>query len=202
MIQFNKYAKTKDKYCLCYFGNSDEYLVLLEFIKPLIEKTLSGLEVHIGCKDNKIDIIKNCNSVMKLSEIKVRRDDFGHLKEIRYNGLTHPIEDLLKECGIDKTNIDLPQNVITTKCVIISKGNYPTKDLEQRRIKILEKIAIDRGYSPEIDTDATNSGLVMGVESVGLFRAAVSGIETKLVPTGIGACLYKKLFASGEIMHI
>lgn len=203
MMQFSKYAKVKDRYCLCYFGHSDEYLILFKIICPLLEKAMPGLKLTFGCKDDKIDLVSDCDSIMKLSEIKVRRDDFGHLKEMRYNGKTHPVEDLIKECGVRQLAVSTqPRVAHTTKCVIVTKGNYPTIQLNQKQVMILKRIASEKGYNPEIDTSVKDAGLVMGVESVDLFQAAHQGIQTKLAPTGIGTWLYSNLFPSGEVLHI
>ena len=99
MIGFEQYAKVKDKYCICYFGYQDEFLVQLRRIKPLIESALPGIQIHLGCKDDKIHLIADCNP-LKLSESKLRRKDYAHIREMSYNGVSHPVKDLLRECGV------------------------------------------------------------------------------------------------------
>jgi hypothetical protein len=202
MIDFAKYAKIKDRYCLCYFGYSDEYLLLLKHVQPLLERKFPGIQLTFGCKDDKADIFSDCPSILKLSEIKIRREEFGHVRELRFNGKTHPIEDLLDECDIpDWSLVGEPTDVHTRKCVIVTRGNYPTKDLERHQLEILKRLAKEKGYEAEIDADIRAAGLVMGVESMSLFKAAASNIRTKLLPTGIGTRLYRKLFPFGEVLH-
>lgn len=99
MIGFEQYAKVKDKYCICYFGYHDEYLTQLQLAKSIIEKSLPGIEIYLGCKDDKVHLIADCNP-LKLSELKIRRKDFAYIREMKHNGVSNPVKDLLKECGI------------------------------------------------------------------------------------------------------
>ena len=96
MIGFEQYAKVKDKYCICYFGYNDEYLTQLALVKPVIEASLPGIEIYLGCKDDKTHLLEN---PLKLSEIKIRRKDYAYVRELKFNGRTHPVKDLLRECG-------------------------------------------------------------------------------------------------------
>lgn len=197
MINFNEYARIKDRYCLCYFGPSDEYVVQLMLLRPVIERELPGLEIHIGCKDE----LANFPRSMKLSEIKVRRSEFAHIKDVRFNGKTHPIEDLLNESNIQNWDVSVPiQEDHTVKCVVITRGNYPTKPLESRQIEACRKMF--KNYEVEIDGNIDHAGMVIGVESKELFLAASRGVRTKLIPTGIGSCLYKRMFLNQETVHI
>jgi hypothetical protein len=202
MIEFPKYVNIKDNYCVCYFGPADEYLLQLSLLKPVIESQFGDINLFIGCRDEKIDKL-NCDSVLKLSELKLKRLDFGHIREIKYNGLTHPVEDFVNESNM--------QNIVvcnelkkqhTTKCVIVSKGNYPTVSLDSKKIETLKRMAASEGYSPEVDGDISEAGLVMGVESYDLFLAASQGIKTRLVKTGIGHNLFKKMFPKGDLMNL
>jgi hypothetical protein len=200
MIEFSKYSKVKDRYCLCYFGSSDEYLVLLKILKKPIERHFPGLRLSFGCRDDKAHLLGVDSDVMKISEIKVRRNDFAHIRELMFNGATHPVEDLIKENGIADCVVNAEiKEPLTKKCVIITKGNYPTKGLERMQVDQLKKLAMESGFYVELDSDINNAGLVMGVESVWLFEAASRGIRTKLVPTGIGLRLYKMMFPHSEV---
>ena len=204
MIELTKYAKIKDKYCICYFGNSDEYLVQLDILKSFIEKKFNGINVFIGCKDDKTFIFENKDYIVKMSDLKDNRLNFGYIREIKFNGTTHPIEDLVNESEL--SDIAVAGNVlnyVSDKCVIISQAYYPTVSLTSAKVELLKKIAVQLGFNNiVIDEDITNSGLVMGVESFGLFQAAKNGIQTKLYPSGLGTNLYKSMFPNGEILKI
>lgn len=202
MIEFAKYAKVKDRYCLCYFGPNEEYLLQLKLLKPVVERHFPGIVVGLGCRDDRAHILEGLSEFMKVSEFKAKMDSYGHIREIVYNGASHPILDLVDECGIsDCTVVGEPPDVHTRRCVIVTQATYPTKNLEKRQIDILKKTASEAGYDVELDTPITRAGLVMGAESYNLFDAASRGIRTKLVPTGIGTRLYKLMFPFGEVLH-
>ena len=203
MIELNHYARIKDNYCICYFGSSDEYLVQLKMLRPAIERQLPGLKLYIGCKDDRAFLLGDCERTMKISEVKARRVEFAHMKELKFDGQTHPVEQLLVEAGVKDWAVGpQPQEDHTNRCVIVTKGNYPTKPLELRQRETLKRIYSEKGYEVEFDTDATTAGVVAGVESFSLFAAAERGIRTQLVPTGVGTRLYKEMFPFSELVHI
>lgn len=201
MIGYAEYAKIKDHYCICYFGYSDEYLVQIRLLKGVMEREFDGLNIYFGCKDDKTHLLEGCPKILKISEIKMNRRAFAHIRELRFNGEVHPVEELLVSSGIKNFAITTEARTPTTKCVIITSGNYPTKPLDQKQIQILEQTAKSEGFSPVIDGDCADAGWVIGVESIPLFEAAGRGIKTSLVPTGIGTRLYKLMFPSGDVLH-
>lgn len=201
MIEFSKYAKIKDHYCICYFGYSDEYLVQLRLLKPVIERHLPGLKLFLGCKDEKWPILGEFEAILRVSELKSRRVEFAHIWELKFDGEVHPVEKLLSEAGITHCSVrhDLnPEH--TQKAVIVTQGSYPTKPLEMRQIELLKRKLQEEGFFVEVDTDYKDAGVVAGVESVPLFEAAASGVRTILVPTGVGTRLYKLMFPNGEVL--
>jgi len=176
--------------------------VQLKNLKPILEREFPDLVIYIGCKDDKIELLKECNHVLKISELKIRKNDFAHISELRYNGSTHPIEDFIISAGLTNFGLQPETPEKTTKCVIITKGSHPTKTLEKYKIDKLKRIATLKGMYCEYDTDVNDAGLVMGVESVGLCQAAFSGIETHLVPTGVGTRLYKSMMPKINVLNI
>ena len=167
-----------------------------------MEKQFPGIKICFGCRDDKTHLFDDSEHVMKITELKIKRYEFGHINEIKFDGLNHPIEQFIKNSGITECRILTPNPINTKKCVIVTKGQYPTKDLDQRETNILKKIGTEDGYDVEVDTDIKSSGLVMGVESRFLFEAAANGIKTKLIPRGLGTNLYKKMFPEGEILEL
>lgn len=202
MISFTEYAKIANHYCVCYFGPSDEYLIQLRLLKPILEKEFPELNLYIGCKDDKIHFLNGCDQVLKLTELRSRKTEFAHISEIKFNGQTHPIEDFVVGANIANFALSIPVMEKTYKCVIVTKGAFPTKPLEQHKIDKLKKIADSQNMDWEIDGNITGAGLVMGVESVALYEAASQGIETGLVPTGVGTKFYKHLFPNGKIINV
>lgn len=199
MIKLEQYARVKNNYCLCYFGHSDEYLVQLRLLKPTLEKHFPGLNLCFGCKDDKTHLLRGCEPILKVSEIKVKRHNFAHIREIRMKD-NHPIEDLLVESGI--TNFVIRESVLpksTDLCVIIKDGAYPTKPIERNDLERLKAWVTHQGYRVEVGKDTTDASWIVGVESVALFEAAAKGIRTTLVPTGVGTRLYKLMFSKSEV---
>lgn len=201
MIPFPKYASIKDKYCICYFGPVDEYLVCLRLVRPIIERKYPGLRLHFGCKDDKAVHLNGCE-ILKVSEIKMRREEFAHVRELRFNGKDHPVEQLMEECDIPDWAVrSSPADPRGDKCVILSKSDYPTKPLETPQIDFLKKKAKSLGHTPLLNEPWKGAGVVMGVESVGLLEAAAAGAVTYLVPNGVGTRLYKRMFPFLEVVH-
>lgn len=203
MIEFPKYAKIKDRYCVCYFGHSDEYVLQIALLKPLIEKKYKGINIFIGCRDETSKLFENSEFILKHSELRSRKLDFGYIREIKFNGKTHPVEDFIQEAKLENYTIcQNSQQEKTTRCVILTQGSYPTKPLTQTQIDKLIIMARHAGFEPELNTSVKNSGLVIGVESFGLFEAASQGIQTKLIVTGIGEKLFQNMFPQGEIIKL
>jgi len=162
MIGFADYANVKDNYCICYFGYSDEYLVQLRLIKPLLEKRFPGLNICFGCKDDKKHLLEGCGPILEVSKIKVSKKGFAHIRELRCNNKTHPVEDLLDECGIQHHVVAKNKPRLTNKCVIITKGTYPTKNLESHEVQSLKLAAKEQNFDVDVDGDVSDAGLVMG----------------------------------------
>jgi hypothetical protein len=200
MIPFPEYARIKNNYCLAYFGYSNEYLVQMRQIRPLLERRFPGLSIHLCGKDDFVHLLGR-DRVVKLSEIKIRKKDFAHICELSY-AARHPVEQLLEDSGITDWTVCREVAETTSLAVIVTKGFHPTKSLEQRTIDHLARIAGSSGYDVQIGGDASTAGWVLGVESVDVFEAAGAGRKTTLVPTGAGIQLYKRMFPLGEIFQI
>ena len=145
MIAFTKYAEIKDLYCLCYYGSSDEYLLQLWLVKPFIENKFPGIQIYLACKDEKKYLFLNNQFVFKKSTINYK--NFGYIREIKFNGKKHPIQELIDECEIANPVVcDCLEQEHNNKCVILTKANYPTTSLDQNKITILKKIAQHSGF--------------------------------------------------------
>lgn len=203
MIDFIKYSKIKDNYLICYFGPSIEYLHQLRILKSVLEKEFKGLKIFISCKDNNYNEFINYNFFIRESDIRGMNFNFAHIRELRFNNKTHPIEDFINECDIKDITVDtIESKEKTTKCVILSKATYPTKSLNQNQVELLKKIGLNEGYEIFLDQNIENAGLVMGVESDLLLKSAEVGVETRLYPTGLGTSLYKRMFPNMKILSL
>ena len=202
MIALEQYNKIRNNYCLAYFGGSNEYLVQLRLLRPIFEQYFKGLNIYYCCSDDKIKYLRGTDRVLTLSELRERKSEFAHVKEMTYNGQSHPVLDLLEQSGINRFSIPTHTTDHTNICSIVTKGSYPTINLLQTQIRAIQKMSIHNGYEIQINGNWEEAGLVIGVESVDLFEAAARGIKTYLIPSGNGEQLYKKMFPNGNILHI
>jgi len=203
MIDLEHYAQIKNNYCIGYFGTSDEHLIQLKLLRPHMEQRFPGLNIFLSCKDVSFGYLQGCDNVIKLSEVKKRKREFAHIKELRFDGNNHVIDQFLQTCGITNYAIDIENPPVhTSLCNIITEGSYPTRNLIKREVDTLKRIARERGYTVEINGPIENVGLVAGVESIKLYEAAAKGIKTLLVPTGLGERLYKSMFPNGEVLKL
>ena len=195
MITLSHYSRIKDNYCISYFGPCEDYIVQLRLLRPFIEESLPGLRVYIACKDQSVHWLKDCDRIIKLSEIKIKRTDVAYTLELSFDGKYHPIQKLMDNINIKNYVIKNHCNEErTVKCVILTKGEFPTKSLSQHQIDVLADKVEKDGYEVYIDKPVEDSGLVIGVEHPGLFHAASLGVNAILVSTGVGANLFKNMF--------
>lgn len=157
------------------------------------------MNIFISCKEEYIHILGDEKSI-PMGKLKSMRLKFAHVYEFIIGNRIHPIEELLNECDIKECIIEVPQIEPTDKCVIISEGSYPTKNLTKPQISKLKNMAMMENY--KIGEGLEGAGWVIGVESEELFEAAGKGIKTTLIETGIGTNLYKKMFPQGKVMSI
>ena len=199
-MRLDQYATVKDSYALCYLGWSREYLIQLCEVRPFVEQKFPGMKISIICRDD-VDVLDGKDRVFKASN--VQHDQFVHVRKMNYmSDGKHPVEQLLLECGISECEIPTGDAPRTVRCVIVSKGTFPTRPLNTKQIDSLRKTAERERYESVLDEDIGTAGLVMGVESLGLFQAAIDGIETRLVPTGVGTRLYGMMFPNGKILSL
>jgi hypothetical protein len=195
------YAKIKDRYCLLYLGFSWEYVVQLSCFLPLIEESLPGLDLHICCRDEVFHHFNN-PKIFPHAEFAEKKEDFAHVRELKCNMDSHPVEDLLKESKVPCKPVVTPTVDLTIRCVICPDATLPTKPLESRQIEEIKGIARLRHFVPEVSENLEGAGWVIGPENGVLFLAASKGIKTSLVPTGVGTKLYQKMFPNGEVLNI
>ena len=199
---FPKYAIVKNNYCICYFGNCNEYLIQLKYLRSIIEKELPGIKIYIGFKDGLHGLLEGESNIVPNDVLKIKKKKYAYIRELKCNMVDHPVWELLKESNISPSIPDVPLPDKTIKCVISSRGVLPTKSLSEAQISKIKSIYQAKGYAIEVDGNIDGAGCVVGVESVSLFQAAFLGIETALVPTGIGTDLYKSLFPNtGSILN-
>lgn len=201
-ISLPHYATIKNRYCICYLGSCNEYILQLLYLRSAIEKELPGIELWIAHKNEVSYLVKDYNKTISITKLQNNKRNFAYIRNLKCNMRDHPIMELIEESEILLSSLVVPKSPRTTKCIICPKGFLPTRSMSP---KIIEKIishCVVKGYDVEIGTDIEGAGWVVGVENEQLFLAAFRGIKTSLIPTGIGTDFYKKLFSQGEILEV
>jgi hypothetical protein len=201
MIPFPKYAKIKDNYCVAYLGQCNEYLLLLNYFVPRLEVLHPGINIYLCCRDEYLPILTHPRS-FPISLLKQKKEELVYVKEIVYDGNGHPIENFLTESGLTNVRVDVTPPPVTTRAVVLTKGNFPTTGLNTQETEWLLMKAQSEGFHPEVDVPVDNAGYVLGVECYEMYRAGFAGVRTALVANGVGTGFYKKLFPESEILEL
>lgn len=201
MIPLPKYAKIKDNYCVAYLGQNNEYLLLLDYFVPRLEVLHPGINIYLCCRDECLSILKHPRS-FPVSLLKQKKEELVHVKELVYDGSGHPLEIFLAESGLTNVRVDVTPPPLTTRAVILTKGNFPTTNLNTEEIEWLALKAKEQGFTPEFDVPVDSAGYVLGIECYEMFRAGLSGIRTALISSGVGAGFFKKLFPGADILEL
>ena len=194
-LPLNQYVKVKDRYCIQYIGPTKEYLLLLSYLIPAIEAELPGLQIYLCGRD---EFMPFGEKSFGLSQFEQKKNEMAYCRELPCDLIHHPVEQLLIESNLT-LNHWKPPIVIQPKghnVVLCPNGVIPTKNLNPQEI---DKLKMKFGNF-QITENVENADWVIGVESFGFWKAAMLGIKTTLIPTGLGMALYKKLFPSGEIL--
>ncbi|MCK9459697.1 MAG: hypothetical protein M0R80_08665 [Proteobacteria bacterium] len=196
-LAFPSYSKIKNRYCVAYYGPCREYVLQLLYLRSAIEKELPGLELYISCSDDCRCFIPDNTKIIFASEIGDRKKEVAYLRELRCDLETHPVWQWIQESKLTLKFLEPPQTKNITKkiCAICTKANLPTKSMPD--VDKLIKWVISKGFS--VSENVSEADWVVGTENEQLFVAAIQGVKTTLVPTGLGTELYKRLFPSGEI---
>lgn len=193
------YAKIKDNYCVAYFGNCNEYLVQLRALRPFMEQAFPGVKVFIAHKEEVTYIFKNHSQTLTREQLE--KNNFAYIREITCDMEGHPVEEFMQESNIPFGPISFEKNE-ANRCVILTQGVLPTKNLTNKQIQIACQYAQKQGFIPEINGFIDKNTWVVGVENELFYEAALSGNQITLIPTGIGENLFKKMIPHGEILEI
>jgi hypothetical protein len=202
-LHLPRYREVKNKYCVCYFGPCDEYVTLLDGLRPQAEQQLPGLQVYIGCKEHL------CNGERFVSEkaaFQMVREpwgtQFGHIKEIRCDMKSHPVQQFFNDSGIKINPTGHKPDTENRLVKLAAEGISPTRSLtEEEKTKLTKKYA-SQGYVVREDCDWRDAGVVVGVESVAVWSAALEGKMTHLCDTGLGTGFFRVICPWGAVISI
>ena len=111
MLGIEKYAKVKNTCCIGYFG--PDYVALLELIdsREQILKLLPGIEIHLACRDEFAQKLKNVPNLIPSKELRSKRQEFAFFYEATSDGNQSPAVRLLN--GIQSDKIQLEKSIVT-----------------------------------------------------------------------------------------
>lgn len=180
-IHLTHYSKVKDKYCIAYLGNCNEYILQLKHLRPYFENAFPGIEISMCFKDDCLHFVEGEDRIVPYSKIKEQKRQFAYIREILCNMQEHPIEAFLKESDIEVPCLE-PETASNAQG-IFSQGCLPTKSMTR----------------DQIDWASQVQGVV-GVENEELFQAALDGAKVTLVDTGLGGKFYSKMFPNIDVV--
>jgi len=198
-VPFPQYSKIKNRYCIAYYGPCAEYIVQLLYLRPAIEKEFPGIEIYISCRDDCIRFIDKKERIIFGSELNTRKKEVAYIRELRCDLKNHPVLQLIQESNLQLSYLEPPKikQSDVRHCVICTNAILPTGLIHN--IDQISNFVFHQGYSVGLNSDISKATWVIGPENEQLFTAAIQGIRTTLIPTGLGTELYKKLFPDGEI---
>lgn len=198
-IPFPQYAKIKDRYCIAYFGNCNEYLIQLRLLRPIMEHNFPGLQIYIACKEEAKYLLQDEPRVVSRDELKSNPHEFAYIRELTCNMQDHPVEEFMKESGLRCGPVPLPWRNEPGCCVIYPNGVLPTRSLDQEWLqKITDRVKAEK-YEFRINGPMDDAEWVIGVENEQLFLAAATGRKVTLISTGLGENIFKSMFPNGDI---
>ena len=197
-----QYINVKDNYCIAYFGNNKEYIVLLKILRPFMEKAFPGIKIFISCKEDLMYLLENEERIIEKEKLKDSRYSFGYVRELLCDMQSHPIEEFMKESDIDYGPISKEKINNSNLCILLTNGIAPVKSLTGNQIKLALEHIKQKNYHVEINGDIKNAGWVIGVENEQLYKAALMGKQITFINTGFGENIFKRLFPETKILNL
>lgn len=101
------YSQVKDKFCLAYLGSEKEFVLQLAAARILLENEFKPLIIYLCCADKLMPLIKDEKRVVTAEEVKNNPKAFGYIRELKWNTVSNPVEDLLNESGVNWKKIGI-----------------------------------------------------------------------------------------------
>jgi hypothetical protein len=198
-----QYATIKNDLCLYYAGFLHEHVLQLKMLRPMIERQLPGINIHLCVRDSAEYLVKDEPRIVLASQFHENRKNFAYIKNIVSDPATHPIWQMITESSLAIDPVPQKESDRSKLCLITSKGSAQTGSLTNLEIQKLRSKLVSRGFQVELDCWVAGAGMVAGVESEYLYRGLECGMKTALIPTGLGTGLYLALAGdAAEIIEV
>ena len=202
-LHLPKYREVKDKFCVCYFGPCNEYVTLFLGLRPQVEAELPGLRLYIGCKDS---LYGPENTVPESVISQMIREPwgtgFGHIREVRCNMQDHPVEQFFRESNITLKPVEHKPDPDNRVIQLYPNGTSPTRSLNQSQIDAITQKYTKLGYVVRQNGPWNDVGMVVGVESVSFWEAALAGKSSILCNAGLGTGLFRVICPWGDVISL
>ena len=195
-IPLTQYIKIKDKYCITYSGSCNEYVLLLKYLRPSMNKEFETVDIWLHCQEDSYEYLKDEKQTTK----HLNEKEFAFVRKIKGNLKEHPVQKLIKESSIKILPLKNTPDENNKTFYISKHGILPTRSLNETEIKKIKQFASDNGYK-EIQ-NYKNAGWIIGVENEEIIKGYINNSKISLIPTGVGTDLYKELFYNLEIFPI
>lgn len=191
-LNLPRYREVKDKYCVCYFGPCNEYVTMLLGLRKQAEAALPGIQIYIGCKE---DLCVEERTVPEAAVYQMTREPwgthFGHIRELRCDMISHPVEQFFKDSQINLKPVASVLDPGNRLLRLYPNGTDPTKSLTNTQAQTLIDKYTKQGYEVRLDGPWNDAGLIVGVECVSTWGAALAGKPVALCPSGLGTALFR-----------
>lgn len=191
-LHLPRYREVKDKYCVCYFGPCNEYITILLGLRKQAEDQLPGIQLYIGCRD---DLCTDERTLPESIVTQMIREPwgtgFGHIREIRCDMVNHPVAQFFTESKIAIKPVPCTATPGNRVVRLYPRGTSPTKSLTEIQIKTLTDQYTKAGYIVHEDGPWQDAGLVVGVECVSTWAAALAGQQVALCDSGLGTDFFR-----------
>ena len=197
---FKNFLQVKYKYCISYFGNNNEYIELLRLLRPFIEATFRGTQVHLACKDDAYYLLRDEPRVCCKS--KFNKSDYCYVREILFENNSHPIQIIMEESEIKTPVICSSAGLPTNDVFVYTMGNVPTRTINADESFRLIKDIQSKGRTCHVNKPWDGISSVISVEGEQLVKAAAAGIDCTLLESGVGTRFYKKIFPHIRVLSL
>lgn len=199
-LPFEQYLKVKNNYCFCYFGNSNEFIILLKMLRPYMEAKYKGVSIYIACKDESYYLLQDEPRCIRKSNFK--KENYCYVRNIMNDFKQHPIHELLIESDIKPPILSQPSKEITSKIYIYTNGDIPTKSLSSQYVEKLVKNLESKGKNCFVNENHDEYSSVYSVENETLLNCALKNINCTLIDSGLGTALYKAIFPQINVISM
>lgn len=195
---FNNFLQVKYKYCVSYFGNSNEYIELLRLLRPFIENQFRGIQVHLACKDEAYYLLEDEPRVC--SKKTFNKTDYCYVRDLIFDNATHPVQIIMEESKIRIPVLCGSASKPTNNVFVYTFGNAPTRTLNAEETCSLIKNIQSSGRNCRLNEPWDGVSSVVSVEGEQLIKAAMAGIDCTLLDSGVGTGFYKKIFLHMRVL--